>query len=221
MPHCYQCLTSQTLSRTKIHLIHMTEYAKRGRLDVGQTRELPCTVLQQCPTNLLGRQEVSSDMAIQRNATGKPSTGIKICTGPSFPAIALFWLRMFEVLSYGGDGCRALYRAASCPLKSSSRNPITGQAQDENRTPRRPTEHVQKAREKAGKGVKSLTNHHDLEAEARQSRESRLNTDAQFASLCKAGAELGVRRAAEVSKIKATQFRGLSVNVANALRWDD
>ena len=67
-------------------------------------------------------------------------------------------------------------------------------------------------------------------------------TDAQFASLCKAGAELGVRRAAEarhgksrsrmtatflskhsdtaleVSKIKATQFRGLSVNVANALR---
>jgi len=132
-------------------------------------------------------------------------------------------LYRFEVLSYGGEGCRALYRATSCPHKPSSagRNPITGQIQDENRTPRRPTEHTQKAREKAGKGVKTLTNHQDLEAEARQTRESRLNTDASFANLCKAGAELGAQRLAEVSKIKATQFRGLSVNVANALKWDD
>jgi len=129
-------------------------------------------------------------------------------------------LYRFEVLSYGGDVCRALYRTASCPPKSGSRNPITGQ-QDENKTPRRPTEHEQRARDKSGKSVKTLTNHHVLEKEARQSRESRMNTDPHFATLCKAGAELDAQRAAEVSKIKATQFRGLSVNVANALRWDD
>jgi len=66
-----------------------------------------------------------------------------------------------------------------------------------------------------------VTNHSNLDAQAKEDRENRLAVDENFAKLCKAGVELGSHRIAEVSKIKATQHRQLSTNVANALRWDD
>ncbi|CAJ1392494.1 unnamed protein product, partial [Effrenium voratum] len=138
--------------------------------------------------------------------------------------MAINWnqdLYRFEVLAYGGEGTRPLYRSTSCPPKHSARNPVTGEQQDGYRTPRRPTEHEQKAREMSGQGVRLLTDHSILEEKAQQHRDGRLTGDENFAKLCKAGVELGAARHAEVSKIKATQWRGLSTNVANALRWED
>lgn len=130
-------------------------------------------------------------------------------------------LYRFDVLSYGGDAIRPLFRAGSCPPNQSSANPITGDVKDNVKSPRRKTEHEQKGREKAGQAVPMLTNHTDLDAQAKEDRENRMQVDENFAKLCKAGVELGSTRAAEVSKIKATQFRHLSTNVANALKWDD
>lgn len=129
-------------------------------------------------------------------------------------------LYRFDVLSYGGDAIRPLFRAGSCPPNQSA-NPITGDVKDNVKSPRRKTEHEQKGRDKAGKAVRMLTNHTDLDAQAKEDRENRMQVDENFAKLCKAGVELGSKRAAEVSKIKATQFRHLSTNVANALKWDD
>ncbi|CAK9058387.1 unnamed protein product [Durusdinium trenchii] len=132
-------------------------------------------------------------------------------------------LYRFDVLAYGGDGIRPLYRAGSCP-PNQGRNPITGDAgegQDGYKSPRRKTEHEMKGRHTSGQGVRMVTNHSNLDAQAKEDRENRLAVDENFAKLCKAGVELGSHRIAEVSKIKATQHRQLSTNVANALRWDD
>eukprot|EP00913_Durusdinium_trenchii_P018038 g16950.t1 len=115
-------------------------------------------------------------------------------------------LYRFDVLAYGGDGIRPLYRAGSCP-PNQGRNPIT--------------EREMKGRHTSGQGVRMVTNHSNLDAQAKEDRENRLAVDENFAKLCKAGVELGSHRIAEVSKIKATQHRQLSTNVANALRWDD
>lgn len=144
---------------------------------------------------------------------------------PECTRFAVKWnqdLYRFDVLSYGGEGIRPLYRTASCPANQGNGNPITGDAKETVKSPRKKTtEHEQKARDKGGQGVRMLTNHASLDAQATEDRENRMAADPNFAKLCKAGLELGSQRAAEVSKIKATQFRHLSTNVANALQWDD
>ena len=50
-------------------------------------------------------------MAIPQNAIGKPSTGIKISTGWTLQLVPGSSEIFVDILSYGGEGCRALYRA--------------------------------------------------------------------------------------------------------------
>ena len=80
-------------------------------------------------------------------------------------ALVMLFAR-FDVLAYGGEGIKPLLRrCGSCPPNQSSRNPITGDSQEICAGPHK-TEHEQRAKFRSGQGVKLLTNHADLDAQA-------------------------------------------------------